>query len=145
MSNKATKAQVIRRVDTIYRLLLTGLDRQQILDHVAKEHDDWGVKTRAIDSYMARAKRLIIEAGDHDREMEFGRVKAQLFDLLRRCVEEGTHRDELAVLKEISELLGIKAPIEVNVNDARRELVQLMVEEMMREAEDATAGAAQAD
>ena len=115
MSGKATKAQVIRRVDIVYRLLLTGLDRQQILDHIASEHADWGVRTRAIDTYMARAKRLIIEAGDHDREMEFGRALARLHDLFTRCLNAASHRDALAVQKEINELLGIKAPLQLEI------------------------------
>lgn len=145
MSSKGTRAVVAARVDVVYRLLLLGIDRPRIMEHIEKKYPAWGCRTRAIDAYIAKAKKLIIEAGECDRELEFGRALARLHDLYTRCVNAKNHRDALAVQKEINDLLGLKAPIEVNVNDARRQLVELMLEEVMREAEEATAGAAQAD
>ena len=145
MSGKGTRAVVAARVDVVYRLLLLGLDYQRILEHIAKKYSVWGVKPRTVDNYIAKAKKLIIEAGYHDRELEFGRSLARKHDLYTRCLNDKDYRGALAVQKEIDDLLGLKAPIEVNLNDARRELVELMLEEVMREAEDATAGAATAD
>lgn len=117
MSRKGTRAAVTARVDIIYRLLLTGLDRQQILDHVAGKHDDWGVKTRAIDSYVAKAKVLLEDVGRYDRALEFGRALARLHDLYARCVTDRRYRDALAVQREICELLGLKAPQKIEVTE----------------------------
>lgn len=143
-STKGTKAAVARRVDVVYRLLLLGLDRPRILEHIEKKYPAWGSRPRTVDVYISKAKQLLIESGAHDRELEFGRALGRLHDLFTRCLNDKSYRDALAVQKEINDLLGLKAPIEVNLNDARRQLVDLMVEEVMREAENATAGAGQA-
>jgi hypothetical protein len=145
VSGKGTRAAVARRVDVVYRLLLLGLDRARIIEHVEKKYPTWGCGAAAIDRYIARAKQLLIEAGEQEREVEFGRALGRLHDLFARCLNDKDYRGALAVQKEINDLFGLKAPMEVNLNDARRQLVEFMVEEVMREAENATAGAGQAD
>jgi len=145
VSGKGTRAAVAARVDVVYRLLLLGLDYQRILEHIAKKYSVWGVKPRTVDNYIARAKVLIEKVGEYERPLEFGRSLARKHDLFTRALNDKDYRTALAVQKEIDDLLGLKAPLEINVTDARRELVELMLEEVMREAEDATAGAATAD
>lgn len=143
--NRSSSATIRARVDIVYRLLLLGLDRQRIIDHVHKKYPAWPKSDGAIDRYIKQADQLLIGAGEHDRPVELGRAVARLHDLYSLARTDKNVRDALAVVKEIIELRGLRAPIEVNVNDARRELVELMLEEVMREAEEATAGAAQAD
>lgn len=141
----SSRAAVARRVDIVYRLLLLGLDRARILEHVAKKYPSWGCSASTIDRYAAKARVLIEEQGMVDRPYEFGLSLARKLDLFTRCMNDKDWRTARMVLNDIDDIEGLKAPIEVNLNDARRQLVDLMVEEVMREAENATAGAGQAD
>jgi hypothetical protein len=143
--SRGTRASVARRVDIVYKLILDGLDRREILSEVAKHHKSWKCAPSSVDRYIAKAKQLLSESGERDRDLEWSRTLMRLHDLYRTCRQRNDERTALAVVKEISELCGLKAPLEINLNDARRQLVDLMVEEVMREAENATAGAGQAD
>ena len=143
--NKSGRAAIRVRVDIVYRLLLLGLDRQRIMDHLRAKYPTWPKSESAIDRYIKKADQLLIRAGEHDHPVELGRAVARLHDLYSIARAEKNVPAALAVVKQIIAVFGLDAPIEVNVHDARRELVELMIEEMMREAEEATAGAAQAD
>ena len=143
--NRSSSATIRARVDIVYRLLLLGLDRQRIIDHVHKKYPAWPKSDGAIDRYIKKADQLLIESGAADHDLEFGRSLARKHDLFMRFLNDKDYRGALTAQEKIDDLLGLKAPLEINVTDARRELVQFMVEEMMREAEDATAGAAAAD
>ena len=143
--NKSGRAAIRVRVDIVYRLLLLGLDRQRIMDHLRAKYPTWPKSESSIDRYIKQADQLLIRAGEHDRPLELGRAVARLHDLYSLARTDKNVRDGLAVVKEIIELRGLKAPIEVNVNDARQQLVELMLEEVMCEAEEATAGAAPPD
>ena len=110
MSKKSTRATVIARVDVVYRLMLLGLNRQRIIDHVASKYPAWGSSSRSIDRYMAQAKVLLEEAGQHDRSFEFGRALARLHDLYARCVNAKDYRGAIAVQNQINDLCGLYPP-----------------------------------
>lgn len=143
MSGKGTRAAVAARVDVVYRLLLLGLDRQRILEHVDRKYPTWGVKARAIDGYMARARRLMAEDGDQDRPLELGRTLARLHDLYARDVIAKDRSNELAVIKTIISLLGLSEPLRVDIATVRQQLVDLLLEDVLNEADEVTRGAAQ--
>jgi hypothetical protein len=105
------------RVNIVYRLSLLGLDRQHILDHIAKKYPDWRSRPSTIDTYIAKAKVLIEAAGEYERPIEFGRSLARKHDLYTRCMNDKDYRGALAVQKEIDELLGLKAPQQFEVGE----------------------------
>ena len=143
MSGKGTRAAVAARVDVVYRLLLLGLDRQRILEHVNRKYPTWGVKTRSIDGYMARARQLMIEDGAQDRPLELGRTLARLHDLHARNVLAKDRSNELAVIKTFISLLGLGEPLRVDIATVRQQLVDLLLEDVLNEADEVTRGAAQ--
>jgi len=143
VSGKATRAAVIARVDIIYRLLLLGLDRARILEHVERKHSHWGVKTRAIDRYLARARQLMLEDSEQDRPLELGRTLARLHDLYARDVMAKDRSNELAVIKTFISLLGLGEPLRVDIVTVRQQLVDLLLEDVLGEAEEIARGAAE--
>lgn len=140
---KATKAARLRRVDIVYRLLLLGLDTHQILEHIGRKYPQWGVRERAISDYIHDAKQLLIKAGDYERAAEFGRAVARLHDLYARCLQDKRYRDALSVQQEINKLFDFYAPVRVDIVQMRQQLVDLLLEEVMGEADEITRGAAQ--
>lgn len=111
-----TRAAVARRVDIVYKMLLDGLDRREIIDAVREQYPKWQSSSRTIDRYIAKAKVLIEEAGRYERPVEHGRLVARLHEVYRAARAKGDERTALAVLKEFRELFGLGATPAVNVN-----------------------------
>ena len=141
--NRSSSVTIRARVDIVYRLLLLGLDRQRIIDHVHKKYPDWPKSAGAIDRYIKKADQILIEVGEADRPLERGRSLARKHDLYTRCLNDKDHRTALAVQKEIDELLGLKAPLRVDIATARQQLVDLLLEDVIGEADAIARGAAE--
>ena len=141
--NKSGRAAIRVRVDIVYRLLLLGLDRQRIMDHVRSKYPIWPKSESAIDRYMKQAEQLLIESGAVDRDLEFGRSLARKHDIFARCMTDKDHRTALAAQEKIDELLGLKAPLRVDIATARQQLVDLLLEDVLGEAEEIARGAAE--
>ena len=57
MAGKSTNIEIDERINTVYKLLLEGNSRTQILQYGA---DAWGLKSRQLEEYIKRAR-------DHQR------------------------------------------------------------------------------
>lgn len=141
--NRSSSVTIRARVDIVYRLLLLGLDRQRIIDHVHKKYPAWPKSAGAIDRYIKKADQILIEVGEADRPLEFGRSLARKHDIFARCMTDKDYRTALAVQKEIDELLGLKAPLRVDIATVRQQLVDLLLEDVIGEADAITRGAAE--
>jgi hypothetical protein len=142
VTSKTTRAATAARVDIVYRLLLLGLDRQQIMAHVERKYPLWKCAPRTIDSYMKKARELLIEAGAGERPVELGRAAARLHDLFVRAMNEGDRHEALLVVKEIIDLFGLKKQIPVDIAQLRHQLVDLLLEDVLSEADEIARGAA---
>ena len=142
MSSRAT---VNARVNIVYRLLCLGMDTGKIYEYVANRYGLWHAATRTVDRYIARAKVLMEEAGQCERPVELGRAMARLNDLYQRSLTEKDRRTELDVIRTIIDMRGLKAPVQIDIASERERLVELMCEDVMREATAATAGASDSD
>ena len=67
--NRSSNVTIRARVDIVYRLLLLGLDRQRIIDHVHKKYPAWPKSDGAIDRYIKKADQILIEVGEADRPL----------------------------------------------------------------------------
>ena len=105
---KATHAEIEERVTVVYTLLIRGASREEILRHGAEK---WTLATRQMEDYLARANRRLKELAAFIREEEIGRARAQLHDLYGKNMKVQDYRSALAVRKDLSELLGLYAPV----------------------------------
>lgn len=110
-----TKAVVARRVDIVYRLLLLGLERSRIIEHIAKKYPSWDCADRTVDGYIHRAGKLIIETGKAERPLEFGRSLARKHMIFASCYSDGDHRGALAAQDSIDAMFGFKQPQKLEV------------------------------
>lgn len=104
---KATKAEVEERVTTVFTLMVRGATRDEILRHAAKE---WGLASRTVDDYVARATERLKAMAVVVRAEELGRARAQLHDLYGKNMKVQDYKAALSVRKDLSELLGLYAP-----------------------------------
>lgn len=117
--SKASRSEFIRRVDIVYRLLLLGLRRAQIIETIEHKYPAWGASSRSVDRYIHEARDLLERAGDYERQLEKGRALDRLHDLYARCVNAKDHRGALAVQHQINELCGLYPPkrSEISITD----------------------------
>lgn len=111
---KATEAIVQRRVSDIHNLLVAGVRRAQILQYAAEQN--WGLQERQIDTYIARATEQIREDSRIDREKELGRAINRLHNLYQATQREQDHRGSLAVVQQMSQLLGLAAAAKIELS-----------------------------
>ena len=105
MAKKSTDAEIEQRVSTVYRLMLRGSSRESILQYAAKK--EWGVETRSVDGYIARAKNLLRKQAETDRTDELGKARARLNLLFGKALKTGDLRTALAVQKELNQLADL--------------------------------------
>ena len=141
--NRSSNVTIRARVDIVYRLLLLGLDRQRIIDHVHKKYPTWPKSESAIDRYIAKASVLMEKVGEYERPLEFGRSVARKHDLYTRFMNDRDWNGALKAQDKIDELLGLKAPLRVDIATARQQLVDLLLEDVLGEADAIARGAAE--
>jgi len=104
---KSTSVELEARVSAIYRLLLSGMRRQEIIQYVA-DKTDWGVSERTIDTYMEHARKEIAEVTSEERQASLGMAYKRLDMLYFKSLLINDYKTALAVQKEINDINGIK-------------------------------------
>lgn len=104
---KCTSAEKAVRIATIYRLLLSGMRRREVLQYVT-EKTDWGIETSAIDKYIAEATKEIKEVTAEEIETARGMAYKRLDTLYYKSLLINDYKTALAVQKEMNELFGLK-------------------------------------
>jgi len=102
---RALDAVVERRILDVFKLLLRGASRAEVLQHLAAQEDVDAVRTA--DWYISKATARFKALAKVDAEKERGRQLARLEDLYSRLFRIQDYRTALAVLKERNELAGL--------------------------------------
>lgn len=103
-SQKPTNAELKRRVKAVYKLLLQGKPRADILEHAV---ETWGVAVSTTDTYIASATKIFNERVETEQEIAFGVALARLHDLFNRSMGLQDVKAALAVQKELNTLLDL--------------------------------------
>lgn len=106
---KPNKAETEHRITEIYKLLLIGLARHDILRFCA-EKTQWGLQVRAIEYLIAKATARLQEQAKYIRDIQLGKAIARMDDLYSRTHRIQDYKTALAAQKELNELLGLYAP-----------------------------------
>ena len=123
---KPSKAEHTIRVTKIVELLMLGLSRAEIIQY-ASEKGVWNVTTRTIDNYIARATKAIEAQSETKREYEIGKTLERLEHLFKRNISIQDFKAALAVVKERSELLGLKAPNKHEINTPGSDTIRISI------------------
>lgn len=106
--DKITQDEKERRINLIFQLIITGMNRKDMLHYVAK-NEKWKVEKRQIDNYIHEAMQLLREMGKVDRDAEFGKAIERLNKLYMARLKIKDHKVCLAIQKELNTLLGLNA------------------------------------
>ena len=107
MSNRSTKAAVIRRVEEVYRLRLSGAALPDIRDYAQKQEPPWAVSDAQLNRYIDKADALMRERFDAKTPHLLARHLLQRNQLFAHAVAAGDFRTALSVLQDEAELEGL--------------------------------------
>ena len=126
--NKPTKAEKEKRVLDVQDVLLMGLRPKEIWRYLA-EKKKLEVSQRTVDRYIAEATEQIIAAAETHREYELGRAKKRLDHLYQRNIAIQDFKAALAVVRETNELLGLRAPQQVDLTMADKTIIVKLIKD----------------
>ncbi len=104
---KGSNVEVEERVFTVAKLMLDGMRRSSDIIRHCTEKTDWGVKTRQIEHYIARAKELITLENEKDLEFSRNLAVSQLDELIRKNLKDGDLREARNCIKDKASMLGL--------------------------------------
>ena len=121
MAEKSNEITVEQRIETVANMLLSGVRRAGIIQHADKKA--WGIHSRQIDTYIARAKVLIREQNAVPREDMLATARGRLELLFKASLGVSDIKTALSVQKEINTLESLYAPpaprtLNLSSNDA---------------------------
>ena len=115
MGEKSTHVETQTRIATIYRLLLNGLRRREIIQYVS-ETTDWGVSERSVDNYIKQAAAEISEIHKTEKIAAYSMSRRRLDDLYFKSMEIADYKTCLQIQKESNDLEGLKSPTKTEIS-----------------------------
>lgn len=104
MGRKATAAETEYRVTAVLKMLASGVQRPAIQRYCA---DNWGLKSRAVDELLRKAKLAIRDAVDEDRQEFVARKLFQLEEIVYRASKRENHSAVIGAIKVQCELARV--------------------------------------
>lgn len=119
-----TQVIVYEKVREVYQFMINASkQRKDIIQYFTKKWKEEGYlkstnvlsQARTIDNYIKKV-RLSYFNFENDIEIEKGRTLARYEDLYAKNIKIQDYKAALQVIKEITELIGIKAPIKTKID-----------------------------
>jgi len=108
--SKSSAIEYQKRVETVRRLILSGMDTDAIIQNVT---DLWGVKWRMAYHYLAKAREKNKAYNDFKEAEMFAEHIAIRRDIRRRAQAAGDMKAELAAARDEAQLIGLYAPTKI--------------------------------
>lgn len=107
MGKKATKEEAHLKVTEVYGRITKGQARTKILRECSEL---WQCSTRQVETYYARAQRLILDDCDMQRPALLAECLAGIRDVRESANRRGQHQVELNAIRLMTELVGLTTP-----------------------------------
>lgn len=102
MAGKSTNIEIDERINTVYKLLLEGNSRTQILQYGA---DTWGLRTRQIEEYIKRARDYQRLDAELERPEWLHESLCALKDIQRKATNKSQYSTALKAIELQARLL----------------------------------------
>src|SRR5215468_5548771 len=106
-SMKSTKAEVLKRVEEVFKLRLGGAEFADIREYAAAPEQAWGVSDTQLWRYVRAADALVKVRFDARAEHLLNRHLLQRRTLYAHAMGAGDFRTALAVLQDEAKLEGL--------------------------------------
>jgi hypothetical protein len=104
---KATKKEIIERVNKIFDLLLKGYNTHDILQYVA-DKSGWGVKDRSVFYYIKKANKLFEKSAEVKRNEWLGKTINRYNLLFAKAFVEKDYMTCTQIQDKLAEVLKLK-------------------------------------
>lgn len=119
MARKTDTVQMKARIAEVAELIVTGLTTGEIHKYIAEKRPEWNIQRRQRCVLIARARETIADAGNTEFIEELGKAIRRLNVLYRRSFAINDYKACAAIVKQITDLLGLAAPkkSEIRISD----------------------------
>ena len=101
---KSTKAAKEFRVNTVYKLLIDGKSRSEILQFAA---DEWDISTRQGDQYIADAREKLEQDCTISRQEFLAEAIVGLRSIRQQAEKRGQYQVAVNTVRLMTELVGL--------------------------------------
>lgn len=125
---KSTKAEIELRVALVYKMLIEGFVRKDIVQYGSKK---WNISNRQVDDYIAGANLEIKENfGEKYKANILEKEVAKMDNLYRKNYQNEDYRECRTLIESKAKLMGYVAPVKtdittngqsLNLNDTERD------------------------
>jgi hypothetical protein len=112
---KVNKTELKRRVNEVYKLLVSAARREDIIAKAEKL--EWGVQPRQIDVYIRKAREQMALDSAIERAEQVSLADAQLEFLQAKATTVGDLNNAIKARAERSKLRGLHAPQKIETVD----------------------------
>ena len=130
LMNRASKAELERRIDEVYDLLLSRVTVRAIAGYCRNK---WGVSARQVRTYMARARQRMADPCRRDPAREARQGDRRLRHALCQAARGRTLAEARQTLDSIVKLCGLAAPERIELYDFSSYSDKQLAEEVARE------------
>lgn len=106
---RTSKAEVERRVTQVYKMMRSGVQREEML-RIGNETLDWNISLRSLNLYIKRARERFESDAEVIRKAELGKTIARLDHLYLETETRGDYRGALMVEAKRIDTLGLALP-----------------------------------
>jgi hypothetical protein len=104
---KSTKAEILQRVEAVFRLRLGGAEFSDILQYASAPEQNWNVSQRQMWNYIRAADQLVKERLDARAEHLLNRHILQRRQLYAHAMGAGDYSTALRILDSEAKLEGL--------------------------------------
>ena len=102
---RATKAEIVRRIDEVYKRILLGAEVPDLCEFATQQ--GWGLSRAQIRRYYQHALKKYTRQVNKNQHQHFARHLLQRRAIYARAMESGDWRTAFAIVKDEGELLGV--------------------------------------
>jgi len=123
---RCTKDEKVKRIDTVFRLILDGYLRHEIQFYVNNK-TSWGIAENTIDWYIHRANDVFAQYSKNNMDNEIGKSIGRLNRIYQKAFSMQDYKTAIQAQKEIIRLLGLDRQDKGNSQEDFKSLSDLMV------------------
>jgi hypothetical protein len=102
---RATDAEILKRVNDVYKLLLRGASRSEVLEFVTTNH---GVSEGMADIYIKRASAYFNQRVQLERDTELGQALERYEMLFQRALQDEDYKTCIQAQSRIDKIMGLE-------------------------------------
>lgn len=113
MAVKTTQAQKDQRVREVYKMLVKGHARGEIVQVLSKK---WNVTDRTIDNYIQDAREQLKPIVEEERMVQLNIAVDRMTEVFKEALDSKDHRAAIQAQQELNKLFGLYAPTKQEVS-----------------------------